>query len=56
VSRQWLRYALGRQETPEDEPSLLAALAAFKQADDRIPDLLAALAGSDAMRFWKVQP
>jgi hypothetical protein len=54
VARQWMRFALGRDDAQEDEPSLAAAIKVFKAGGARLPDLLVALARSDAFRFQKV--
>ncbi len=54
VARQWLRYGLGRDDAKEDEPSLAAAVAAFKSGGAKLPSLLVAIARSDAFRFQKV--
>jgi hypothetical protein len=54
VARQWMRFGLGRDDAREDEPSLAAAVAAFK--DGRLPGLLVAIARSDAFRYQKVEP
>jgi hypothetical protein len=54
VARQWMRFALGRDDAKEDEPSLTGALEAFKDGGGKLPDLLAAVVRSDAFRFQKV--
>jgi uncharacterized protein DUF1592/uncharacterized protein DUF1588/uncharacterized protein DUF1595/uncharacterized protein DUF1585/uncharacterized protein DUF1587 len=54
MARQWMRFALGRDDAKEDEPSLAAAIKAFKAGGAKLPDLLVALARSDAFRFQKV--
>jgi hypothetical protein len=51
LTRQWFRYALGRQELPTDEGTLAAALAAFEAADQAMPALLVALASSRGFRY-----
>ena len=56
VARQWLRFALGREETPEEAPSLNAALAAFRASDYRIPALVVAITRTDAFRNQQVTP
>jgi hypothetical protein len=56
VARQWLRFALGREEAPEDGPSLSAALAAFRASDYRIPALVVAITKTDAFRNQQVMP
>ena len=54
VARQWMRFGLGRDDAKEDEPSLATAIQAFKAGGAKLPDLLVALARSDAFRFQKV--
>jgi hypothetical protein len=56
VARQWLRYALGRQEAPDEAPSVAEALRAFRESSYRIPALLVAIARSDAFRYQQVSP
>jgi hypothetical protein len=56
VTRQWLRFALGREETPEEAPSLAQALAAFRASDYRIPALVVAITRTDAFRNQQVIP
>ncbi|MCA2978586.1 MAG: DUF1592 domain-containing protein [Myxococcaceae bacterium] len=48
--RQWYRFALGRQETAEDEVELATLTARFRASDGHVPDLLVALVTSDAFR------
>jgi hypothetical protein len=54
VARQWLRFGLGRDDAKEDEPSLAAAVKAFKMGGAQLPALLVSIARSDAFRFQKV--
>jgi hypothetical protein len=54
VARQWLRFGLGRDDAREDEPSLAAAVKAFKAGGAQLPALLVSIARSDAFRFQKV--
>jgi hypothetical protein len=54
VARQWLRFGLGRDDAKEDEPSLAAAVKAFKEGGAKLPALLVSIARSDAFRFQKV--
>jgi hypothetical protein len=54
VARQWLRFGLGRDDAKEDEPSLAAAVKAFKAGGAQLPSLLTSIARSDAFRFQKV--
>jgi hypothetical protein len=56
VARQWMRFALGREDAAEDGASLTAATKAFKDGGGKIADLLLAMARSDAFRFQKVAP
>ncbi|HXU83403.1 MAG TPA: DUF1588 domain-containing protein, partial [Polyangia bacterium] len=56
VVRQWFRFALGREEAPDEAPSLVAALTAFRAADYRIPALVVAIAQTDAFRNQQVSP
>jgi hypothetical protein len=56
VARQWLRFALGREETPEEEPSLQAALEVFRGSGYRIPALVIAITKTDAFRYQQVSP
>jgi hypothetical protein len=51
LTRQWFRYAFGRQELPTDEGTLAAALAAFEGADQAMPALLVGLASSRGFRY-----
>jgi hypothetical protein len=48
---QWLRYALGRPETPADEASLETAESAFKANMRNIRELLVAVATSRTFRY-----
>jgi hypothetical protein len=54
VAKQWLRFALGREESPEEGPSLQASLAVFRESGYRIPALLVGIAKSDAFRYQQV--
>jgi hypothetical protein len=56
VARQWMRFALGREETDADLPSLEVGMKGFRDGGWKVSDLLAALARSDAFRFQKVRP
>jgi hypothetical protein len=59
VTKQWMRFALGREVEDgamgADQPSLDAGKKALKEGG-KITDLLAALARSDAFRHQKVLP
>jgi hypothetical protein len=54
VARQWLRFALGREEAPDEAPSFAAALEAFRASDYRIPALVVAITQTDAFRHQQV--
>jgi hypothetical protein len=56
VARQWMRFALGREDSPEDRTSLASTARALGEGGGKVRDLLAALARSDAFRFQTVQP
>jgi hypothetical protein len=56
IARQWFRFALGRDEAPEDAASIAAATQVFRESGYRIPALVAAVAGSDAFRYEVVRP
>jgi hypothetical protein len=51
LTRQWFRYAFGRQEVGSDDGTLAAALASFAGADHALPDLMVGLASSRGFRF-----
>jgi hypothetical protein len=55
IARQWLRFALGREDAPEDGASLTAAQQGFRSSG-KIQDLVAALARSDSFRYQRVSP
>ena len=50
-ARQWLRYGLGRLDTPEDAASLDAAASAFKISMRDIRELVVAIATSSTFRY-----
>jgi hypothetical protein len=54
VARQWLRFALGREEVPDEARSLADAMRAFRASDYRIPVLAVAITRTDAFRFQQV--
>jgi hypothetical protein len=56
VARQWMRFALGRNDSADDAPSLTLATKAFGDSGGKVSDLLVALARSDAFRYQKVVP
>jgi hypothetical protein len=50
VARQWFRYAFGREDQDADKPVLEAAVEAFAKSNHRLPDLVVALATTNAFR------
>ncbi|MGA7121250.1 MAG: DUF1592 domain-containing protein [Polyangiaceae bacterium] len=50
-ARQWLRYGLGRLDTPQDATSLDAAASAFKSSMRDIRELVVAIATSPTFRY-----
>ena len=56
VAKQWLRYALGREDGDDDAASLEVAMRAFRGSDYRIPALIAAITTTDAFRYQQVIP
>jgi hypothetical protein len=55
MSRQWMRYALGRMETDADGCSLRGALDALSGSQLNVRELVAAIAASDAFRYRRVE-
>jgi hypothetical protein len=55
VAKQWLRYALGREETDADKGSLDGALKGFQQNGGDVRELLFNVVRSDAFRHQRVQ-
>jgi hypothetical protein len=53
VARQWMRFALGREDSGEDAASLAIAQQGFRTTG-KIQDLVAALARSDSFRYQRV--
>jgi hypothetical protein len=53
VARQWMRFALGREDAMEDTASLQATRDGFRSSG-KIQDLVAALARSDSFRYQRV--
>ena len=51
VTRQWFRYAFGREDAAGDDATIGAALAAFGRSDFVITDLLVGLSTSKGFRF-----
>jgi hypothetical protein len=56
VATQWLRFALGRDDSVDDAASLTAALQGFRASEGKVTDLLLGLARSDSFRYQKVKP
>ena len=56
VATQWLRFALGRDDVPDDAGSLSSALQGFRSSEGKLTDLLLGLARSDSFRYQKVKP
>jgi hypothetical protein len=56
VATQWLRFALGRDDSADDVPSLSGALQSFQAGGGKVTDLLVGLAKSDSFRYQKVKP
>jgi hypothetical protein len=56
VARQWLRFALGREESADDTGTLSEAMNGFKSNGWKVSDLLLAVARSDSFRYQKVKP
>jgi hypothetical protein len=56
LALQWFRYAIGRDEVPEDAASLAQVRGAFRESGYRVPALLAAIAVSDSFRYQRAQP
>jgi hypothetical protein len=55
VVRQWARFGLGRLESEKDDAaSVASAMKAFTDSGGKFPELLIALARSDAFRHQKV--
>jgi hypothetical protein len=56
VAKQWLRFALGREETGDDAGTLGEVMNGFKSNGWKVTDLLLAVARSDSFRYQKVKP
>ena len=52
----WMRYALGRLETPEDQASLQSAMSAFSAHNFNVRDLIVGLVTSRTFRFRTLAP
>jgi hypothetical protein len=50
MARQWFRYALGRSETNDDEPSISASYERYRAADDDLRELIIAITTTDSFR------
>jgi hypothetical protein len=51
LTQQWFRYVFGRMDTDGDRPAIDATLSAFDGSGQKIPELMVALATSNAFRF-----
>lgn len=51
VATQWLRYALRRKETSDDQPSVRSVSDSFTTSNHHFPTLIAAIANSRSFRF-----
>jgi Protein of unknown function (DUF1588)/Protein of unknown function (DUF1585) len=57
VAKQWLRFALGRElDDTEDASTLAAVTQTTSDSGGKIPDVLGAIARSNAFRHLKVKP
>ena len=54
-TRQWFRYAFGRNETADDEPMIEALQQGFWEADGNVIELIVNLAGSYPFRHRRAQ-
>jgi hypothetical protein len=54
VTRQWMRFALGREDAADDDNARKALATSFRDGGGKVRDLLAALARSDAFRYQLV--
>jgi hypothetical protein len=55
VAKQWLRFALGREDGADDRPSLDNAIKGFQDSSGNLPELLLGVVRSDAFRHQRVQ-
>jgi hypothetical protein len=55
VARQWLRFALGREESPSDDGSLKDAVGRLKAGGGDVRELLFGLVSSSSFRFQTIQ-
>ncbi len=51
VARQWFRFALGRSDAEQDEPSLEAAYQRYRDSGDDLRELIIAITTTDAFRL-----
>jgi hypothetical protein len=54
VTRQWMRFALGREDAADDDRARQALAASFRDGGGKVRDLLAGLTRSDAFRYQLV--
>jgi hypothetical protein len=54
IVRQWLRYALGRYDTIDDESSVDAAYGAYERSGFDLNELVVAVTGTDAFRYRRL--
>jgi hypothetical protein len=55
VAKQWLRFALGREDTDADRASLDRALGGFRDSGGNLKELLFQVVRSDAFRHQQIQ-
>jgi hypothetical protein len=56
VAKQWLRFALGREDGVDEKTSLDGVVKTFNDSGGKLGDLLLAVVRSDAFRHRKVEP
>jgi hypothetical protein len=54
VARQWMRFALGREDAADDDRARQALATSFRDGGGKVRDLLAGLTRSDAFRYQLV--
>jgi hypothetical protein len=54
VTRQWMRFALGREDATDDDRARQTLAASFRDGGGKVRDLLAGLTRSDAFRYQLV--
>lgn len=52
VAMQWLRHAIGRNETEDDEHSLTQLRCGMGEKEPRFVDMLAAFTRTDSFRYF----